>query len=58
MRIYCCLDDIELAFQAIIEEFETPPIMEPVDNSQDLSTPCEYCGDPAVYLVTNTRSHT
>lgn len=58
MKIYCCLEDVELAFQEIIDTFERPPIIEQVDNSQVLSTACGYCKKPAVYIVTNECSHT
>ena len=58
MQIFCCHDDVELAFQEIIDKYETPPVFNEVDKDKKLSTVCKYCKNTAVYIVTNECSHT
>ncbi|GGH80414.1 CxxH/CxxC protein (TIGR04129 family) [Pullulanibacillus pueri] len=56
--IYSCLEDIELALEAIIDDTQEPPIIEALSEEEQLSTRCEYCQEPAQYLVTNMNSDT
>ncbi|MEW9501145.1 CxxH/CxxC protein [Jeotgalibacillus marinus] len=53
MKIYCCKEHIELAIDVFVDEQETFPILNTVDNLQVLSTTCEYCRKQPVYLVAN-----
>lgn len=56
MVIYCCLEHVELALDIIVDEHEVAPILEEVQQSE-LSTPiCEYCQNPALYMVSNEYS--
>lgn len=50
--IYACEEHVEIALDDIVDEYLTSPVLTkiPVDN---LSTTCEYCQNPAVYLVAN-----
>jgi len=56
--IYACLDHVELALEAVMDETQSAPLLEELSDTQKLSTTCEYCKDPAIYMVTNTHSHT
>lgn len=58
MVIYCCEEHVELAMDVIINEKETYPILEKCNTIHNLSTTCEYCEKPSVYIVSNERSHT
>jgi CxxH/CxxC protein (TIGR04129 family) len=56
--IYACLDHVELALEAVMDETQSAPQLEKVDDVQKLSTACDYCKNLAIYVVTNTYSHT
>lgn len=56
--IYCCLEHVELALESVVDETQLAPLMEQIPEEQELSTRCEYCGERASYLVTNSHSHT
>lgn len=51
--IYCCEEHINIALDQIVDEYEVAPDFKRLTNSTVLSTPCEYCGKEAAYLVTN-----
>ncbi|WP_010175997.1 CxxH/CxxC protein [Bacillus coahuilensis] len=56
--IYCCDEHVELALDVAVDEQEEkdvaqPPSLNKVDNSQNLSTTCEYCPKNATYIVAN-----
>jgi CxxH/CxxC protein (TIGR04129 family) len=51
--IYCCNEHIDIALDQIVDEYEVAPDFKKLTNSTELSTPCEYCGKEATYLVTN-----
>ncbi|MBS4196457.1 CxxH/CxxC protein [Lederbergia citri] len=51
--IYCCKEHVELALDVIVDEYETFPILEEIKTEDGLSTPCEYCENPAAYIVGN-----
>ncbi len=53
MRIFCCKEHVELALDVLIDETEEVPLLKTVDNQVELSTNCEYCNEPAIYLVEN-----
>ncbi|MFC4619670.1 CxxH/CxxC protein [Camelliibacillus cellulosilyticus] len=55
---YCCLEHVELALEAAIDETQLAPEMEVLPVAKRLSTRCDYCDQPAIYLVTNSRFHT
>lgn len=50
--IYCCQEHVELALDVIVDEYETFPILQKVEE-KELSSACEYCGKPAEYMVGN-----
>jgi CxxH/CxxC protein (TIGR04129 family) len=51
--IYCCDEHINIALDQIVDEYEVAPDFKKITNGLELSTPCEYCGNEATYLVTN-----
>ena len=51
--IYCCREHVELALDIIVDEHETAPVLEELKEDAKLSTGCEYCEKPAVYIVAN-----
>ncbi|WP_102348093.1 CxxH/CxxC protein [Bacillus sp. Marseille-P3661] len=55
--IKCCLEHVDIALDTIVDDYETAPIIEKVDESE-LSTTCEYCQNSAVYVVSNEYSST
>lgn len=56
--IYSCLDHVELALEKVIDETLQAPVMDEVPKERQLSTRCEYCDRPAIYVVSNSYSHT
>lgn len=58
MEIFVCEEHIEKALDRIVDEYETFPVMDKVDNSIGLSTSCEYCQKGIVYMVGNVGSST
>lgn len=48
--IYCCREHTELALDVIVDEYETPPVIE---KWQGEETTCEYCQNRAEYVVAN-----
>ncbi|KYD12169.1 MAG: CxxH/CxxC protein [Caldibacillus debilis] len=56
--IYCCEDHAEYALETVINESGRPPALQPVEEKELLTKTCEYCGQPAVYVVANGYSHT
>jgi CxxH/CxxC protein (TIGR04129 family) len=46
--MYCCEEHIELAIDMYVDEKELAPEIEKVE---ELSTKCEMCGNPAVYII-------
>lgn len=51
--IYCCKEHAELALDVIVDEYETSPTIEKLDDDKKLSTTCEYCQNKAEYVVAN-----
>ena len=56
--IYCCKEHVELALDIIVDEHETAPTLEQIEEELNLSTGCEYCESTASYIVGNERSST
>ena len=54
MKIYCCEEHVELALDVAVDETEHFPVLEKVENeTEKLSTECEYCKNNAIYMVSN-----
>jgi CxxH/CxxC protein (TIGR04129 family) len=51
--IYCCEEHIDLALDDIVDQYETPPNLKKIADVNNLSTTCEYCNKPPIYMVTN-----
>lgn len=58
MKHYVCEEHVEFAMDELIDQFETPPILEKLTDEEELSTACEYCGEKSAYLVANINSDT
>ncbi len=52
MKIFCCEECVEIALDTIVDKCETFPIFTKLD-VDNLSTTCEYCPEPATYVVAN-----
>lgn len=52
MIIYSCEEHVDIALDTIVDELFTLPVLTKVD-VDNLSTTCEYCQKPAVYMVGN-----
>jgi CxxH/CxxC protein (TIGR04129 family) len=50
--VYCCEEHVDIALDKIVYEYETFPVLTKVD-VDNLSTSCEFCPKPAVYVVAN-----
>ncbi|MBN8208842.1 CxxH/CxxC protein [Bacillus sp. NTK071] len=54
MKLVCCEDHVELALDVAVDETGHFPVLEKVQGDEDnLSTTCEYCNNPATYIVSN-----
>ncbi|GAF67184.1 hypothetical protein BTS2_4094 [Bacillus sp. TS-2] len=51
MKHIACSEHVELAMEMIIDEEETAPNIEILTKEHDLSTDCEFCQNPAKYIV-------
>jgi len=51
--IYSCAEHVDIAIDTVVNEHETFPILEQVSDEEKLSTTCEYCKNPAIYMVAN-----
>ncbi|MCM3736311.1 CxxH/CxxC protein [Bacillus cytotoxicus] len=58
MKLPCCLEHVELALDIIVDECEVAPVIHSVDNEGDEEKTCEFCQNKAIYVVSNTDSHT
>ncbi|GAA0334811.1 hypothetical protein GCM10008967_27030 [Bacillus carboniphilus] len=56
--VYSCLEHIDIALDDVVDETGEPPILNKIERESDLSTTCEYCQNPAIYVVANTHSDT
>ncbi|MBM7645502.1 CxxH/CxxC protein (TIGR04129 family) [Scopulibacillus daqui] len=53
MKRFVCLEHVELALEEVVDNYQTAPVIEKINNEKDLSTTCEYCKKTAEYIVTN-----
>ena len=53
IMINCCIEHIELALDILVDEYEVAPIMNELPEDKKLSTTCEFCQNPAIYVVGN-----
>ncbi|RFU67286.1 CxxH/CxxC protein [Peribacillus saganii] len=51
--IYCCKEHVELALDVVVDEHEMAPVLTEIPEEKQLSTPCEYCRNTAIYMVGN-----
>ncbi|MFC0273091.1 CxxH/CxxC protein [Metabacillus herbersteinensis] len=51
--MFCCEEHIELAIDMYVDEKELAPEIEKIQKKAELSTSCELCEKPAVYIVGN-----
>lgn len=52
-QVVCCDEHVELALDVIVDETGEFPNLEAYTENKGLSTTCEYCEKPSVYLVSN-----
>lgn len=50
--IYCCEEHVEIGLDTIVDEYGTFPLLTKID-VDNLPTNCEYCQNPAIYVVGN-----
>jgi CxxH/CxxC protein (TIGR04129 family) len=50
--IYSCEEHVDIALDDVVDKYGTYPILTKID-VDNLSTSCEYCQNPAVYMVAN-----
>lgn len=50
--IYSCEEHVEIALDEVVDKSGEFPILTKID-VDNLSTSCEYCQNPAVYMVAN-----
>ncbi|MBL5766587.1 CxxH/CxxC protein [Heyndrickxia sporothermodurans] len=53
MKAYVCEEHVEIALDQAIYENALAPIFKKLKEDESLSTTCEYCNLPAVYMVGN-----
>ena len=53
-----CETHIYRALDEVTAKTEAFPVMETINNSEELSTPCDYCQQAAIYVVSNMQSPT
>jgi CxxH/CxxC protein (TIGR04129 family) len=58
VKYYVCENHADLAMEKLIDQYETPPILDVFTGEEDLSTNCEYCGEKSAYIVANIDSNT
>ncbi|CRK82475.1 CxxH/CxxC protein [Neobacillus massiliamazoniensis] len=50
--IYSCEEHVDIALDEVVDKSGEFPILTKID-VDNLSTSCEYCQNPAVYMVAN-----
>ncbi|MFC7366341.1 MULTISPECIES: CxxH/CxxC protein [Bhargavaea] len=53
-----CGTHIYRALDEVTAETAAFPNMEAINNNEELSTPCDYCQQAAIYVVSNIHSPT
>ena len=51
--LYSCEEHIDIALDEQVDESGLPPELNKIANSAQLSTPCTFCKEPAIYVVNN-----
>jgi CxxH/CxxC protein (TIGR04129 family) len=51
--IYCCKEHVELALDVVVDEYEVAPELKEFTQENELLITCEYCNNPAIYMVAN-----
>lgn len=51
MEIKCCKTHVEHGLDVFVAKTESYPILTELSEEEKLSTKCEYCDEPALYLV-------
>ncbi|MFX0109078.1 CxxH/CxxC protein [Bacillus pumilus] len=51
--LYACAEHIETVLDMYIDDHETPPEFRKIEHTHSLSTTCELCAEPAIYIVGN-----
>ncbi len=51
--IYCCKEHVELALDVVVDEHEVAPELKEFTQENELLITCEYCNNPAIYMVAN-----
>lgn len=54
MEIKCCKSHVEHGLDVFVAETESYPILTELSNDEKLSTICDYCEEPALYLVASS----
>ncbi|WP_232299486.1 MULTISPECIES: CxxH/CxxC protein [Pontibacillus] len=58
MKLFVCQDHVDRGIDVIVDECETFPDLNKLEDSNNLSTTCEYCSGLATYIVANAGSST
>lgn len=53
MKVYSCKTHADHALDVVTADRQTYPIFEELTEEEKLSTKCEYCEEPATYVVAN-----
>ncbi len=53
LKVNSCETHIYRALDEVTARTESFPVMEEIPGGEELSTPCEYCSQPAIYVVAN-----
>ena len=53
IMIYCCEEHVEYGLEEAVNEKGVAPILQQLEREQLSTNPCEYCGKPAAYIVSN-----
>ncbi|SDC47659.1 CxxH/CxxC protein [Shouchella lonarensis] len=49
--LYACQEHVELALDVAVDTYECAPIMEKLEQSEEMPLTCMYCADVATYKV-------
>ncbi|WP_353856645.1 CxxH/CxxC protein [Bacillus sp. Bos-x628] len=51
--LFSCEEHIETVLDMYIDDYEQPPEFRKIEHTHRLSTTCELCDEPAIYIVGN-----
>lgn len=57
-NILSCDEHIDWALDDFVDNYSETPLLNKVENTQNVSTSCEYCQKDAIYIVSNIDSTT